>query len=101
MQSGTVQKLIDIFNRSCQRLDTHVSLEKLEELAVTIHRGMTAQARNFHTLEHVFSFIDPEDPIRTLAALYHDIIYYQVDMGFSPHLWKIISPYVQQRASEF
>ncbi len=101
MQVGTVQKLIDIFNRSFVRLNASVSLDKLEELAVTIHRGMTAQARHFHTLEHVFSFVDPDDPIRTLAALYHDLVYYPVDLGFSPSIWKIISPYLEQRGPEF
>lgn len=101
MQIGTIQKLIDIFNRAFLRLNASVSLEKLEELAVTIHRGMTAQARHFHTLEHVFTFVDPEDPVRTLASLYHDIVYHQVDLGFSPAIWKIISRYVEQRGADF
>jgi len=101
MDVGSIQTLIVIFNRSFERLGCRVSLEKLEELAVTIHRGMTAQARHFHTLEHVFSFTESGDPIRTLAALYHDLVYYQVDMGFSPALWALISPYVYQAGSDF
>src|SRR5258706_9283983 len=86
MQVGTVQKLITIFNQSFQEMGISISLEKLENLAVTIHRAMTVQARHFHTLEHVFTFVDPVDPIRTMAALYHDVVYYQVDMGFSPQI---------------
>lgn len=101
MQVGTVQKLITIFNQSFQALGVNVSLEKLESLAVTIHRAMTAQARHFHTLEHVFTFVDPNDPIRTMAALYHDIVYHQVDMGFSPQIWELISPYIRQENGEF
>lgn len=101
MQVGTVQKLINIFNRSFQELGVSVSLEKLEDLSVTIHRAMTAQARHFHTLEHVFTFVDMNDPIRNLAALYHDIVYFQVDMGFSPPIWEMIAPYVRHRHTDF
>lgn len=101
MQVGNVQKLISIFEQSFKRLNVQVSLERLEVLAVTIHRGMTAQARHFHTLEHVFAFVDSNDPISTLASLYHDIVYYQVDMGFAPHIWELISPYISQINGDF
>ncbi len=101
MQVGNVQKLISIFNQSFHELGSSVSLEKLEDLAVTIHRAMTVQARHFHTLEHVFAFVDASNPIRTLAALYHDIVYFQVDMGFSPQIWELISAYIRQQNNEF
>ena len=101
MQVGTVQKLISIFNQSFLEMGVTVSLEKLENLAVTIHRAMTVQARHFHTLEHVFTFIDSADPIRTMAALYHDIVYYQVDMGFTPQILELISPYIREEGDEF
>jgi len=101
MQVGTVQKLISIFNQSFHELGVVVSLEKLEDLAVTIHRAMTVQARHFHTLEHVFTFVDTSNAIRSLAALYHDIVYFQVDMGFSPPVWELISPYIHQKDSHF
>ncbi len=101
MQVGTVQKLISIFNQSFHELGVSVSLEKLEDLSVTIHRAMTVQARHFHTLEHVFTFVDPSNAIRSLAALYHDIVYFQVDMGFSPQIWELISPYIRQQNGVF
>jgi hypothetical protein len=101
MQFGTVQKLISIFNQSFHELGVSVSLEKLEDLSVTIHRAMTVQTRHFHTLEHVFTFVDPNNAIRSLAALYHDIVYFQVDMGFSPSIWELISPYIRQENGEF
>lgn len=101
MQVGAVQKLISIFDQSFKALGVSVSLEKLEDLSVTIHRAMTVQARHFHTLEHVFSFVDPNNATRTLAALYHDIVYYQVDMGFSPQIWELIAPYIRQEQHDF
>jgi len=101
MHVGAVQKLISIFNQSFRDLGVKVSLGKLEALSVTIHRAMTVQARHFHTLEHVFNFVDPDNAIVSLAALYHDIVYYQVDMGFSPQIWQLISPYVRRENDIF
>jgi hypothetical protein len=101
MQYGTVQKLISIFNQSFHQLGANVSLEKLEALSVTIHRAMTVQTRHFHTLEHVFNFVDPNNAIVSLAAMYHDIVYYQVDMGFSPQIMELISPYIRQEHETF
>lgn len=96
MQVGAVQKLISIFDQGFRELGVVASLEKLEELSVTIHRAMTVQTRHYHNLEHVFKFISPAKPILSLAALYHDIVYHQVDMGFSPHIWELISDYIHQ-----
>jgi hypothetical protein len=101
MQVGALQKIISIFNQAFRELGVTISLQKLEELAVIIHRAMTVQARHFHTLEHVFGFIDAANPVRTLAALYHDIVYYQVDMGFSPHIWELIAPYIRGQNESF
>jgi hypothetical protein len=101
MLVGTIQKLIALFNEAFQELDVDVPLDKLERLAVRVHSAMTVQTRIFHTLEHVFNFVDPANPIRTLAALYHDIVYYQVDMGFSPEVYTIISPYIRRKDNNF
>lgn len=101
MQVGAVQKLISIFDQSFRIMGVVVSLEKLEYLSVTIHRAMAVQTRHFHTLEHVFNFFAPANPVVSLAALYHDIVYHQVDRGFSPHIWDLISAYIRQEHENF
>jgi hypothetical protein len=40
-------------------------------------------------------FIDPDDPVRTLAALYHDVVYYQVDQKFTEEIERLVKPYIQ------
>jgi hypothetical protein len=94
--AGTFQRLIGVLNQAFETLQLRVEGKKLEEIAVLIHRAMTVQARHYHNLEHVFGFVDPDNPIQTLAGLYHDIVYYQVDQGFLPEILEIISPYIQQ-----
>lgn len=95
------QRLINVFSEAFDRLDVQVGLDLLEDQAVLIHKAMTVQTRNYHNLEHVFNLIDEENPIQTLAALYHDIVYYQVDMGFLPQIHLIISPYIVEQSGTF
>jgi hypothetical protein len=56
---------------------------------------MNAHTRYYHTLDHIFMLIDPDDAVRTLAALYHDIVYYQVDRKFTPEVEELVGPYIQ------
>ncbi len=85
------------YTEAFEALQLTVEGKKLEEMAVLIHRAMTVQARHYHNLEHVFGFVDPDNPIQTLAGLYHDIVYYQVDQGFLPEILEIISPYSNKK----
>ena len=82
MISGTIQNLIGIIDKAFRQLDTKIPNQYLEDLAVTIHRVLSSETRHFHTPEHVFSLTDPDAPIRSLAAVFHDLVYYQVDQGF-------------------
>ena len=81
-------------------LQIPVSSEELEDLAITIHRSMSIEARHFHTPEHVLHLTNASDPIQSLAALFHDIVYYQVDRGFSPEIYHCISPYILEVEGE-
>jgi hypothetical protein len=98
---GMLQRLFNVFRGSFDRLGVPVGLDVLEDQAVLIHKAMTVQTRNYHNLEHVFNLIDEEDPIRSLAALYHDIVYYQVDLGFLPQIHLIISSYIREQSGSF
>lgn len=97
MQEGMVQRLINLFNNAFAQLGVQVELVALEDLAVLIYKGMSVQARNYHNLDHVFSLVDEETPILTLAALFHDLVYCQVDLGFLPEIRAIISPYIAEK----
>ena len=96
MQLGMIHKLVELFQQAFDQLDVSISMNRIEHMAVIVHKAMTVQARNFHNLEHVFNFIDQTNPIQTLAALFHDIVYYQVDPGFLPEIHSIIDAYIQE-----
>ena len=96
MQIGTIQKTIKLFKETLEGLHADIVLLRLESLAIMVHKAMTVQARYFHTPEHIFSLSDASNPIQALAALYHDIVYYQVDEGFIPEIQALIAPYVRE-----
>jgi hypothetical protein len=97
VQEGMVQRLINQFKRAFDLLGVQVELVALEDLAVLIYKGMSVQARNYHNLDHVFNLVDEDSPIITLAALFHDLVYCQVDLGFLPQIHNIISPYILEK----
>lgn len=96
MEIGTIQKTIKLFKETLEGLHATIDLLQLERLAIMVHRAMTVQARYFHTPEHIFALSDASSPIQALAALYHDIVYYQVDEGFIPEIQTLIAPYVRE-----
>ena len=99
-KTGSIQELVSVCEQAFVCLQIPVSSEELEELAITIHRSMSIEARHFHTPDHVLHLANAADPIQSLAALFHDIVYYQVDRGFSPEIYHCISPYILEVEGE-
>ncbi len=51
---------------------------EMESLAVALFTAMEAPHREYHTLKHLTQF-SPQDPVETLAVLFHDVVYLDVD----------------------
>lgn len=98
--SGTIHRSIDILLVALKELDATVPLAEVERLAVMINRAMTVQARSFHTPEHVFDLVDPGNPHLTLAALFHDLVYFHVDRGVDPEIAEVLAASVRADGGE-
>ena len=94
MRQNSIQYMIDILFDIFENLRTQIAPLALEELAVMLHKSMTVQTRFYHSLDHVLDFYDTEDALKSLAALFHDIVYFQVDQGISPLIAKVIDHYI-------
>jgi hypothetical protein len=101
MQNDELKRLADIYMQAIERLGARCTHRRARKLAQNIQLAMSAHGRNYHNLDHVFSFVDPNDPICTLAAMYHDVVYYQVDQGFTPEILSIIIPFIYELEGEF
>ena len=61
--------------------------QHIESMASFIYASMSASARNYHHVQHVFDVVEtnmqgcPLDAIAVLAVLFHDCVYAHVDEG--------------------
>lgn len=91
---GTVHKTIRLLEHALRLLGASIPESRIESIGVMVNRAMSAQERSFHTPEHIFDLADDGDAHITLAALFHDLVYYQVDEGFGPQIAEILDPYL-------
>jgi len=59
-----------------------------------IIQTMSGQWRHFHTPSHIFEVGGSGDPIEVLSALFHDLVYVQVDGGINLNIGRYISPHI-------
>ena len=79
MTAGYLHKIIKGITDSIRDLSLKVSLSEIERVALVIHEAMAGESREFHSLGHIFDVAGSGDAIETLAAYFHDVVYYQVD----------------------
>jgi len=82
---------------SCKGLGVNVTQEKLEPIADLIIQSMTGPWRSFHTPDHIFQVGAGGDEIEVISALFHDMVYVQVDQGISVSMARYIAPYIQEQ----
>lgn len=82
--TATINRLITLFDDAFRGLSSQASMEDAERLAVLIHHSMNSKNRSYHTPEHIFGMCEGMKPLQVLAALFHDVVYYQLDGGFPP-----------------
>ena len=100
MQVSKIELLVKLLNQAVTELGWTV-LQDVDAMAIMIHRTMTAQARSYHTVGHVFRLAECAGPIRTLAGLFHDLVYYQVDKGIPPEIFRAVFPRIEERVEVF
>jgi hypothetical protein len=93
--AGTIHRSIQLLQTALDELGARIAMAEVERIGIMINQAMTAGARSFHTPEHVFDLVDPGNPYMTLAALFHDLVYYQVDHGFIPQIAKALESTIE------
>jgi hypothetical protein len=92
------------YNKQClskliwamQKLEIDTDHTELPKIAELIVQTMTGPWRYFHTPNHIFEVGGEDDPIEVLAALFHDVVYVQVDQSVNFNLTYYIAPFVRQ-----
>ena len=78
------------------RLQVEVDLAQMYNIAELIVQPMTGNWRYFHTPQHLIEVGGEEDAIEVLAALFHDLVYVQVDCSVNFNLSYYITPFIKQ-----
>jgi hypothetical protein len=78
------------------QLQVNVDQAQLQKIAELIVQTMTGPWRYFHTPEHIFEVGGSQKAIEVLAALFHDVVYVQVDQSVNFNLTYYIVPFVRQ-----
>ncbi|MEY4156961.1 MAG: hypothetical protein RJB64_1682, partial [Pseudomonadota bacterium] len=78
---ATIQRMNDWFDHAFQGLAVAAPPAEVHELAVLVYQSMEGKTRTYHTASHVFSLCEGMKPIQILAALFHDVVVYQIDGG--------------------
>lgn len=77
----TLQRLVAMFRDAMAALGKEARDADLERWAVLIHASMSGRGRSYHTLDHVFEVDGGTDALGSLAILFHDTVYCEVDGG--------------------
>jgi hypothetical protein len=80
-QRSPVHEIVNALWRALHDLGSPATTGEIEQWGFSIHAALSAAGREFHNHDHVIDLVADGDPLEVIAALYHDAIYIQVDLG--------------------
>lgn len=91
------KQCVVVLDKAFRDLDIAVPPERVDHLARFILEPMMGPWRFFHSPEHLFDVGGTDYPIEILAALFHDLVYVQVDNSISLNLSYYLSPFIEEQ----
>jgi hypothetical protein len=79
-----------------ERLKVETPFKQLSKIAKLIVQTMDSPWRYFHSTAHIFEVGGDGDAIEVLAALFHDIVYVQVDKSINFNLTYYLAPFIEE-----
>src|SRR5476651_2628561 len=95
MTIATINRYIQLLADSFDTLRADVSMQEIERMAMLAHSAMENKRRAYHSSGHVFQMCDGMNPRQVLAAIFHDVVYYQLDGGFPQQANALLEPVVR------
>jgi len=90
------ERCFDELSRAIAQLGGKADPAQLSVTAELIIQTMSGPWRYFHTPEHIFEVGEAGDATEILSALFHDLVYVQVDQGVSVNISRYIAPFVKE-----
>ena len=100
-KASALQRLVRRFEAAFRELGHEASAQQFETWSVLIHECMSGRGRRFHTVEHVFDISSGAPPLETLAILFHDTVYVQVDGGLPRPVEEILNDAIDHHDGKY
>jgi hypothetical protein len=94
-QRSPVHEIVNALWRALHELSSPADMADIERWGFSIHGALSAPGREFHNHDHVASLLREGDPLEVIAALYHDVVYIQVDQGSPRSMRSELSPVLE------
>jgi len=90
------QKCLERLTWATQNLNIEVQDSQLAEISELIVQPMTGPWRFFHIPQHIFDVGGNNDAIEVIAALFHDLVYVQVDHSINLNVSYYVVPFTKE-----
>ncbi len=100
-QSDYFNQCRQILRRVLKQLDCEINDHYLNNISQIIVDTMGGNHRYFHTFDHILMVSKSDDPLIILAALFHDLVYLQVDQQIRFNLASYLNPFIQEINGNF
>jgi hypothetical protein len=90
-----------IFQSAMTSLNVFLTEDKIDEISDLIMEGLTGKWRNFHTFAHILMLTNTGDPLITLAGLFHDLVYLQIDEKIIFNYTPYLNPFIIEKKDGF
>ena len=96
-----IKTFVERFQTALRGLGVGPAGRDLEAWVILVLEAMAARERSFHTPRHVLDMARGEEPVEILGALFHDVVYLQVDGGMTPAIDALVDRHVSFDGKRF
>ena len=97
MTVANINRFIQHLHAALEGLRATVPMPVIETMAVLVHSAMESPRRRYHCSEHALHLCEGMPPRQVLAAVFHDVVYYQLDAGFPTRVTHLLTPLVSKQ----
>jgi hypothetical protein len=97
---ANINRFIQHLHAAFEGLRAQVPMPDVEAMAVLVHSAMESPRRRYHCSQHALYMCEGMNPLQVLAAVFHDVVYYQLDDGFPTRLKHLLTPLVSKQGDD-
>lgn len=87
-------QFLSLLSNALQSLGIPISIAELKQISDSLFCAMAGKKRTYHSPQHSLDVAKGMDPLQTIAALFHDCVYYHVDGGYPESISSLIQDVV-------